>query len=286
MLGNTLKTITLLLILSFICIGIGGLFGPQGMQIAFFLALCMNGIIYFFSDKIVLTLYGAKPLDLQWYKNIHEDVAHLAHLMHMPKPRLWIIDSAQANAFATGRSPKHASIALTTGIIEILDRDELHGVLAHELSHIKNRDIFISTIAATIAGVICHLSYMLRHKAFWGSYDNNRKSSTNPLLLFIAGLVLPFIATLIQLAISRSREYQADETGARATQDPLALASALQKLHTHTQQIKHEYRYRPAIALGIVHPLSGKKFLELFSTHPPMENRIKRLENLHRNCFK
>ena len=257
MLFNTLKTIVLLLALSLLLIAVGSFFGPSGMQIALVMACMMSGFMYFFSDRLVLRLYRAQPLDEYTYKTIHDLVAELAHRMHIPKPKLWLVDSPQANAFATGRNPSHASVALTTGIIDILDEDELQGVLAHELSHVKNRDIFISTMAATIATAISYLASMLRYSALWGSFNSRRRSSNNPFILFIVGLILPFIATLVQLAISRSREYQADETGAKTTHDPLALASALKKLQLHTQHAKQKLSYAPAMALGIVHPLKG-----------------------------
>ncbi len=283
---NTLKTIALLLALSLLFIAVGSFFGPSGMQIALIMACAMNGFIYFFSDRLVLRLYKAQPLDAYTYKTIHDMVADLANRMHMPKPKLWLVDSPQANAFATGRNPHNASVALTTGIIDILDEGELQGVLAHELSHVKNRDIFISTMAATIAAAIGYLAYMLRHSAVWGSFNGRRRSSSNnPILLFMVGLLLPFIASLVQLAISRSREYQADESGARTTHDPLALASALKKLQLHAQHAKQKYAHAPAMALGIVHIQKGKKLLDLLSTHPPMDERIKRLEQLHQKLF-
>ncbi len=285
MLFNTLKTIALLLALSLLLIAVGSFFGPSGMQIALVMACIMNGFMYFFSDRLVLRLHRAQSLDEYTYKTIHDMVAELAARMHMPTPKLWLVDSPVANAFATGRNPSHASVALTTGIIDILDEDELQGVLAHELSHVKNRDIFISTMAATIATTISYLAYMLRHSALWGSFSSRRRSSNNPLVLFIVGLILPFIATLVQLAISRSREYQADEMGAKTTHDPLALASALKKLQLHTQHAKQKPAYAPAMALGIVHPLKGHKLLDLLSTHPPMDERIKRLEQLHQKLF-
>lgn len=286
MIVHTLKTILLFFMLSILLIYMGSFFGQSGIQMAFIVACVMNGIIYFFSDKIVLRLYKAQPLDTQLYGSIHNEVEDLADRMQIPKPTLWLVHSSQANAFATGRNPGHASIALTTGIIDILSEHELQGVLAHELSHIKNRDILISTMAATIAAAIGYLAYMLRYSAIWGSFNHRKKNSyNNPLLLFMVGLILPFIATLVQLAISRSREYQADETGARITHDPLALASALKKLHTHSKYTNHEPEYAPATALCIVHTLSGQQWVELLSTHPPMEKRIEQLEKLHHKLF-
>ncbi len=267
---------------------VGSLFGPNGAYTALIMAVIMNFFIYFYSDKMVLRMYKAQPLDQQRYHHIHEMIEELAHRMNIPKPKVWLVQSSQANAFATGRDPSHASIALTTEIISILDEAELRGVLAHELSHIKNRDILISTIAATIVSAIGYLSYTLRYSALWGAQTTNRKQSSsqnNRLILFIAGLILPLFATLIQLAISRSREYQADETGAHITADPLSLASALKKLELHTHYTKQEYNYRPANALGIVHQFCGKKYMDLFSTHPPMEKRIARLHELHKKLF-
>lgn len=288
MIFHTLKTFTLLALLSGLCIAIGSLFGHQGMQIAFVFAMLMNGIMYFFSDKIVLNMYNAQPLPEDSFGHIHAIIEELTDTIKIPKPKLWLVKSAQANAFATGRNPSNASVALTTGILEILDADELKGVLAHELSHIANRDILISTIAATLASIIGYFAYGLRNAALWGSYrnDNNRKNSYNPVLLLLAGLLLPLVATLLQLAISRSREYQADDTGAHITHEPLALASALKKLARHAQAVKDDRVYQPATTLGIANPAYANNFLALFSTHPPIDKRVARLEDLQHQLFK
>lgn len=290
MILNTIKTFTLLALLSGLCVAIGSLFGNQGMQIAFIFAMMMNGIMYFFSDKIVLNMYNAKPLPEDSFGHIHDIIQELTDRIKIPKPKLWLVTSPQANAFATGRNPANASVALTTGILEILDTHELKGVLAHELSHIANRDILISTIAATLASVIGYFSYGLRNAALWGSYtnnnNNNRKNSYNPIVLLVAGLLLPLVATLLQLAISRSREYQADQTGAHITHEPLALASALKKLALHARETKDARVYQPAITLGIANPAYANKFLELLSTHPPIDKRVARLEDLQHELFK
>jgi heat shock protein HtpX len=229
-------------------------------------------------------MYKAQPLDEHQYGWIYEIVSSLAQTMHIPMPKLWLISTPMANAFATGRSPRHASVAVTTGILDILDRDELRGVLAHELSHIKNRDVLVATIAATLAAAIGYIANMLHHIAWWSavSSDKNRKNG-NPLIMILVAILMPIAGALIQLAISRSREYLADETGARESHDPLALASALEKLHNH---IPHAHlnpnneTQAATASLFIVHPFSGKSISNLFSTHPPVHKRIARLQNL------
>lgn len=282
---NKFKTFILLFILSAIMLGFGALFGGyHGMQIALILALVMNFITYFFSDKIVLSLYGAQELDQTQYSWIYSIVQELSSKMELPMPKLWLIDSNMANAFATGRNPQHSSVAITTGIINILDKNELRGVIAHELSHIKNRDILIATIAATIATAISYLASMARHLAFWGSFgsSDNRKNS-NPIGLILMSILMPIAAVIMQLAISRSREYLADETGALHSQDPLALASALEKLHDrahYTQQEASGAGKETVASLFIVSPFSGRSLVSLFSTHPPVEERIARLRKI------
>jgi len=287
---NWIKTAVLLAALSALLLFFGSLFGGHaGLQIALVLALVINFLAYFYSEKIVLRLYRAKPLDATRYANIVETVQELTQKMNIPMPKLWMIDSPMANAFATGRNPKHASVAITSGIITILDDHELRGVLAHELAHIKNRDILISTIAATIATAIGYLANMLHHLAFWGALGggNSRRRGSNPLVMILVAILMPIAAALIQLAISRSREYLADETGARYSKDPLALASALEKLHSaakHTQQPQDKSKASTA-SLFIVHPFSGKGMLTLFSTHPPVNSRIARLRKMYEKMF-
>lgn len=289
MFGNKLKTFILLVSLSALLLLLGNLFGGMiGLQMAFILALVMNGIAYFFSDKIVLRMYNAKPLDKQEYAWIYEIVEELAHEMRIPMPKLWLIPTPMANAFATGRNPNNASVAVTTGILSILDKDELRGVLAHELSHVKNRDILVSTIAATMATAIGYLASMIQHMAFWDSVRGENRKGGNPIGMFVIALLMPIAATIIQLAISRSREYLADETGAHACHDPLALASALEKLHNHIPHAhmnNNDTQRASTAALFIVHPFTTDSLMALFSTHPPMRVRVERLQALHRKMF-
>lgn len=288
MFANIIKTALLLSILSGLLALIGVLIGGiSGVKIALFISLLMNGIAFFFSDRIVLRMYNAQPLDKHHYAWIYDIVKELSGKMNIPMPKLWIVANETANAFATGRSPKHASVAITTGILHILDAEELRGVLAHELAHIKNRDTLITTIAATFASAISHLAYMLRHIALWGSINNDRRKE-NPFILIIVSILMPFAATLIQLAISRSREYAADDTGARCSHSPLALASALQKLENSTQY-KHmnaeDMQHTSTASLFIVHPFTSHSVSSLFATHPPISKRIARLHQLSRKMF-
>jgi heat shock protein HtpX len=284
MIINKIKTVFLLVILSGLLLMFGALFGgTAGLQYAFILALIMNGIAYFFSDKIVLRLYKAQPMDSEQYSWVYSTVHELTGKMGIPMPKLWIISTPMANAFATGRNPSHASVALTTGIMDLLSKEELRGVLAHELSHIKNRDILIATIAATVATAIGYLANCLQYAAYWGSLTNDKRRS-NPFGLLLVAILMPFAAMLIQLAISRSREYLADETGAHYSQDPLSLASALEKLQ-HNISVAHldnTDTYRASTAsLFIVYPFSAGNWLKLFSTHPPLEARIAHLHKIY-----
>lgn len=229
-------------------------------------------------------MYKAQPLDSARYANIYAMVQELSKKMNIPMPRLWLVNTPMANAFATGRNPSHASIAVTSGILAILDESELRGVLAHELSHIKNRDVLVSTIAATLATAIGYLANMLQYSAMWGSSssnDNNRR--TNPIVMVLVALLMPIAATLIQLAISRSREYMADETGAQTSQEPLALASALQKISDNVTRNHFDPRdasKASTASLFIVHPFTSGSWATLFATHPPIRERIERLKRL------
>ncbi len=282
---NRIKTAILLASLSGLLMLFGSLIGgANGVTVAFVMSLFINGLMYFFGDKLVLSLYRAQPLQRDTYPEIYALVTELADKTGIPMPKLWLITSPMANAFATGRNPSHASVAFTTGIIELLDRHELRGVIAHELSHIKNRDILISTIAATIATAIAYLASMVRYRAMWGgvSSNNRRNGSGNLIFLLLAGILMPVAATLIQLSISRSREYLADDSGADTSEDPLALASALEKLHTNIKQVhlaSTDTLHASTAPLFIVHPFVKKGFISLFSTHPPMAERIKRLRS-------
>ncbi len=280
MFWNQLKTVIFLASLSAILFLISfWIGGRNGLIFAFAISIFMNFITYFFSDKIVLKLYKAVPLDENKYKNIYDIVHELSINAKIPMPKLFYIDSSMANAFATGRNPENASVAVTKGILEILDEHELRGVLAHELSHIKNRDILIATIAATVAMAIAYLADMLRWSFIFSSSRDSRDRGAGLSAILVA-ILMPIAATLIQLAISRSREYLADETGAKISYDPLSLASALEKLqNSATKRMVEPISNAQAstASLFIVYPFSGSNLFALFSTHPPMEKRIAKL---------
>lgn len=283
MFWNQFKTVLLLSTLSGLLFLLGyGIGGSNGLVFAFIFSLIMNYVTYFFSDRMVLAMYQAQPLDRERFGNIYEMVEELCHTSQLPMPKLWYIPTSMANAFATGRNPEHASVAVTQGILDILDEHELRGVLAHEISHVKNRDILVGTIAATLATAISYLATMVRWSFIFGGSRDDRDHS-NGLGALVAAIVMPLAAMLIQLAISRSREYLADESGAQCCHDPLALASALEKLHQSTQ-VHHEEPPTPAHAsaasLFIVYPFSAKGLVNLFSTHPPMEKRVARLRKM------
>ena len=282
MIKNQLKTAMLLAALSGLLFLLGyWIGGTNGLFFAFILSLIINFVTYFYSDKIVLKMYGAKPLERDKYNYVYEMVDELTHNANIPMPKLWYIPTNMANAFATGRNPGHASVAVTQGILDVLDEHELRGVLSHELSHVKNRDILVATIAATIATSIAYLADMLRWTfIFGGSGDKDRGRGIG--MIFIA-ILMPIAAMLIQLAISRSREYLADETGAKISHDPLALASALEKLHydVKNKNLKPKSNAQTSTAsLFIVYPFSAGGFVTLFSTHPPMEKRIAKLRKM------
>ena len=284
MIWNQLKTVFFLGALSGLLFLMGyWIGGNTGLIFAFAISLLMNFITYFYSDKIVLKLYGAKPLDQDKYKNVYAIVEELAENAKIPMPKLWYINTVMANAFATGRNPEHASVAVTQGILEILDEGELRGVLAHELSHVRNRDILIATIAATVAMAIAYLADMLRWSAIFGNRDSRNKNGHWSAI--IVALLMPIAASLIQLAISRSREYLADETGADISHDPLALASALEKLEYNAKSKKVapvSNAQASTASLFIVYPFSASGLIALFSTHPPMKKRIERLRAMAR----
>ncbi|AMM53724.1 zinc metalloprotease HtpX [Pyrococcus kukulkanii] len=279
-LGLWVRTGVLMAFLTALLVGIGYLVGGRGgMIIAFTLALFMNFISYWYSDSIVLSWYNARIVSEEEAPELHRIVEKLAMQAGIPKPRVAIVPTMTPNAFATGRDPKHAVVAVTEGLLHILNRDELEGVIAHEISHIKNRDTLIQTIAAVMAGAIMILVDFARWSLWFGAYDEDRDSG-NIVGLILAILLAPIAAMLIQLAISRSREYLADETGARISGKPHALASALLK-------IEQAIRYRPmregnpaTAHMFIVNPFRGIDFAELFSTHPPTEKRIERLRKI------
>ena len=261
-------------------LGIGNLVGGrQGMMFAFVIAAIMNFVSYWFSDKIVLALYRAKLVDQSQAPELHNIVQGLAQRMHMPMPRLFIIPTDAPNAFATGRNPEHAAVAVTDGIMRLLNRAELEGVLAHELSHVSNRDILISSVAATLAGAIMMIARIAQFSMWFGGGSRDDNRGGNPLGLLLMAILAPIAAMLIQLAISRSREYAADETGARVIGHGAGLASALEKLKYASK--KMPLQADPATAhLFIVKPFTGSTLLELFSTHPPLEKRIERLRQM------
>lgn len=278
---NTIKTALLLGLLTVLFIFIGGLLGGRtGMMIAFIFALGMNFFSYWFSDKIVLSLYRAKQVTESEAPRLYAIVRRLTQKAGLPMPKIYIIQSPTPNAFATGRNPSHAAVAVTTGILELLDEDELEGVLGHELAHIYGRDILISTIAASIAGAVMMLADWARWAFIFGGFRSD--DDDNPggaFAALIAMIIAPIAALLIQMAVSRSREYLADERGAKLTGKPLALANALRKIAYGVQAAPMDAN--PATAhMFIMNPLSGRNILNLFSTHPPVEERIKRLEQM------
>lgn len=280
---NQLKTILLLGGLTGLLLLIGGLAGGRtGLTIALIFAGGMNFVSYWWSDKIVLWMYRAKEADKKKHSRLYSLVKEVAGKAAVPMPKVYIVDTPQSNAFATGRNPNHAAVAVTTGIMQILDEEELRAVLAHEIGHVKNRDILVSTVAATIAGVISYIAMMARWAAIFGTGRDNENRQGNVLELLVLAIVAPIIAMIIQLAISRSREYLADETGAHLNKDPLALASALQKIEksVHAHPFARVGKTEATAHLFIENPLKASAFLELFNTHPSTENRVKRLKEM------
>ena len=275
---NQLKTILLLGALSALLVAVGGSLGPQWLWGATAFALAMNLFAYFFSDRLVLRMSGAREVAPAEAPELHRTVEELAAAAGLPKPRVCVIDQPYANAFATGRNPRHAAVAVTAGLLELLDRRELRGVLAHELAHVAQRDVLVATVAAGLATAVGHLAHVIAFAGAFGGRDGDEEGSPAGGLAF--ALLAPLGATLVQLGISRSREYLADETGARISGDPLALASALEKLHQAAEVVPAQAV--PATAsLFIVNPFGALGGLvRLFSTHPPAEERIRRLRAL------
>jgi len=275
---NKLKTTFFLALLTGLFIVVGSLIGGQsGATVAFLIALVMNFSAYWFSDKIVLRMYGAKQVSETEAPDLHRLVRNLATRAQLPMPKVYLIESDTPNAFATGRNPQHAAVAVTTGILRILSEEELTGVMAHELSHVTHRDILISTVAATIAGAISYLAQMLQWAMIFGGGDREERHPLSFVAEIAVMILAPIAATLIHLAVSRSREYDADLGGAQLCGQPLWLAEALRKLHQGVQRFPMQAN--PSTAhLFIVSPLTGNGILSLFSTHPPIEARIARLE--------
>jgi heat shock protein HtpX len=277
--GNALKTTLLLAALTAALVLLGDVLGgPRGMMLALIVAGVMNFVSYFFSDKIALAMYSAKPVTRAELPRVYDVVERLTQRTGMPMPKLYVIPTDSPNAFATGRNPQHASVAVTQGILKLLSDEELEGVLAHELAHVKNRDILIGTVAATLAGAITMLARMAYYAAlFGGGQRDNDRGGVNPIGALAMMILAPIAAMLIQLAVSRSREYAADATGAHITGNPYGLARALEKLDGYSKRLPmhaspstaHMFIVKPAVDVSFV--------AALFSTHPPMAERIKRL---------
>ncbi len=277
---NRIKTFLLLAGLTVFLVLMGKVIGGRsGMQIAFVIALAMNFISYWFSDKIVLRMYGAKQVSQAEAPDLHRMVEDLAREAGVPKPRVYILPGDTPNAFATGRNPEHGAVAVTEGIMRLLTPTELKGVLAHEMGHIRNRDILIQTVAATLAGAIMILADMARFAAFFGGSQDEDEGGLGMLGTLVMAIIAPLAAMLIQMAISRSREYIADETGARLCHNPESLARALEKL-TYGNQAAPMAANPATAPLFIVSPLTGGGFMNLFSPHPPLEERIRRLREM------
>jgi heat shock protein HtpX len=279
---NQIKTVLLLGGLTGIFLAIGALVGGKtGLIIGLLFAGGMNFVSYWWSDKIVLKMYKAREADKAQESELYSIVDELRHTAHLPMPKVYVIDTDQSNAFATGRNPQHAAVAITTGLLKLLNRNELKGVLAHELAHVKNRDILISSVAATIAGVISYIAMMARWSAIFGGFGG-RDGDNNIVELLALAIIAPIMAMVIQFAISRSREFLADETGARLSRDPFSLASALEKIETN---VKHHPFRRQGTTEATAHmfisnPLKGSSFIELFSTHPSTKKRVEKLRSM------
>ncbi|HNS14132.1 MAG TPA: zinc metalloprotease HtpX [Syntrophorhabdaceae bacterium] len=279
---NQAKTFFLMVVLTVIFVAIGSMIGgSSGAYIAFSIAVVMNFVSYWFSDRIVLAMYRAKQVSENEAPQLYATIASLAQKASIPMPKVYIIENDSPNAFATGRDPSHGVVAVTTGIMRILSRNELEGVLAHEISHIKHRDILIQSVAATLAGAITMIANIARFAAFFGgSHSDDDEGGGNIFSVIIFSMIAAFAAMLIQLAISRSREYLADDGGARLSGNPLFLSGALKKLHAGVAHTPMNDANPSTAPLFIVNPFSAKGILSLFSTHPPIEERIKRLEDM------
>lgn len=271
-----LRTTLLLGLLTGILLAIGWLWqGIVGMTMFLVIALVINFASYWFSDKIVLAMYRAKPLQRSDDPRLHEIVENLSKEMKIPKPKLYVVDMPVLNAFATGRSPRHAAVSVTTGLMKHLNRDEIEGVISHELSHVKSRDTLISTIAATVAGAIAYIAQI----AWWSLFLGGDRRQGGSLIFLPLIILAPIAATLVQLAITRTREFAADRTGAISSKKPLSLASALEKISSAAHQ--HPLRGNSATShLFIVNPFKGDMMTNLFSTHPPVEARVGKLKEL------
>jgi heat shock protein HtpX len=274
--ANNFKTVLLLGLLTGIILYIGSFWGESGLAIALVVSIAMNFSSYFFSDKIALRMYRAEPVNREQAPQVYRVVEYLCARQGIPMPKIFIIPNESPNAFATGRNPQHASVAVTMGALRLLNEEELTGVLAHEISHIKNRDILISSVAAMLAGIIMWIATMARFAAIFGGGRDSDDEGGGALGLIFTIIVAPIAALLIQMWISRTREYQADASGAETAGSPNGLASALQKLENYSKRMPMEAS--PSTAhMFIVHPFSGRSLMSLFSTHPPTQKRIERL---------
>lgn len=279
---NRLKTTLLLTALTLLLVFMGQAIGGRtGMLVAFVLAAGMNFFSYWYSDSIVLKMYRAKEVTQTDHPRFYNLVARLAQRAQLPMPKVYIIPSQSPNAFATGRNPQHAAVAATESILRLLNEDELEGVMAHELAHVLHRDTLISTVAATIAGAISILGNMLQWAAIFGGGSRDDDEGGGVLGSLAMAIIAPIAAMLIQMAVSRSREFMADAEGARISGKPLALASALRKLHSMASQAPMREATPATSHMFIVNPLTASSFAKLFSTHPPMEERIEKLNRIH-----
>ena len=274
--ANNIKTVLLLGLLTGLILFFGSLWGRGGLAIALFLSIAMNFAGYFFSDKIALSMYSAQAVTREEAPRLYSMIEYLCSRAGIPVPKIYVIPEESPNAFATGRNPEHASVAVTQGALRLMDENELQGVLAHELSHVKNRDILISSVAATMAGIIMWIANMARFAAFFGGGSRDREDGGGLLGGLVTIIVAPIAAMLIQMWISRTREYEADASAAAMVGSPHGLASALHKLENYSKRIPMEAS--PSTAhMFIVHPFSGGSLMSLFSTHPPTAKRIERL---------
>lgn len=275
---SNLKTFLLMGVMTFILMLIGNLIGgTQGVYFAFIFAGITNFISYWYSDKIVLSMYGAKPVNEN--SDIYRIVKNLTERADMPMPKVYIINQNQPNAFATGRNPKHSAVAVTTGLLDIMDNNELAGVIGHELGHVKHRDILIGTVAATFAAAIAFLANMAKWAAIFGGNRDRDDEGGNPIALIGVAIFAPIAAMLVQMCISRTREYKADAFGGQISGNPLYLANALRKLEMGVR--RNHMDTNPAMEnMFIISPLSGDKLASLFSTHPSTQDRIKKLEEM------
>lgn len=279
---SQIKTVLLLGLLTGIILFLGGAIGGRiGLFIAFGFALVMNVGSYWYSDKLVLSMYRAREVGPQDSPALHSIVDDLAREANLPKPRVYIVPQDSPNAFATGRDPEHGVVAVTQGLLQILSTEELRGVLAHEMGHIRNRDILVQTIAGVLASVVMYLANIAQFTAIFGGFGGrDNEGGVNPIAALLLAMVAPIAAMLVQMAISRSREYLADDTGARLAGNPLYLANALEKLDAYGKRVPMRLGNEATSHMFIVHPFSGKKAMSLFATHPPIQERVARLRKM------